>query len=140
MRQRQAQARREEARAECVRIEEQLNQTTASASAKLRAAAILGTWQAHYAQAVALGELLAAAQRRADEAEAQLQEANRLRIQASLEVEALRALRAREWQSYRKEAARQQQNNLDELGLRRWLAAREEGPFGSPDAPEGERP
>jgi flagellar export protein FliJ len=138
MRQRQAQARREEALAECARIEEQLAQTTASASVKLRAAAILGTWQAHYEQAVALGELLAAAQRRADEAEEQLQEANRLRIQASLEVEALRTLRAREWQSYQKEAARQRQNNLDELGLRRWLAARATGPFGSRDAPEGD--
>jgi flagellar export protein FliJ len=136
IRQQQAQARLEEARAECARIEEQLTRTTANASVKLREAAALGTWQAHYAQAVVLGELLAAGQRQADAAEAQLQEANRLRIQASLEVEALRALRAREWQSYRKEAARQQQNNLDELGLQRWLAARGAGPFGSPDTPE----
>jgi flagellar export protein FliJ len=137
MRQRQAQARREEARAECVRIEEHMARNAADASARLRQAAALGTWQAHYEQAAALDRLLAAARRQADEAEAQLQEANRLRIQASLEVETLRALRAREWQAYRREAARQQQNTLDELGLQRWLAAREAGPFGSPATPEG---
>ncbi len=137
IRQQQARARLEEARAECTRIEEQLDRTTANASAKLREAATLGTWQAHYEQAAVLGERLAAARLQANEAQAQLQEANRLRIQASLEVEALRALCAREWQNYLREAARQQQNNLDELGLQRWLAAQGAGPFGSRDTPEG---
>ena len=103
-----------------------------------RESATLGTWQSHYEQAALLGEMLTTAQGRAAEAEARLQEANRLRIQASLEAEALRGLRAREWQSYRKEAARQQQNNLDELGLQRWLAKRTTGPFASPDPRQGE--
>lgn len=138
MRQQQARAVREEARGECVRIEEQLTQTTASAAEKLREAAMLGTWQAHYAQTAALSEMLAAAQRKLAEAEALLQEANQLRIQAALEVETLRDLRAREWRNYRKEAARQQQNKLDELGLQRWLAGRGKGPFGSPDTGEGD--
>ena len=136
IRQQQARMKLEEERAECGRIEEQLSHTTTNAAAKMREAASLGIWQAHYAQAVALGELLEAAQRRADDAEKQLREADRLRIQAALEVETLRLLRAREWQNYRKEAARHQQNILDELGQRRWLAAREAGPFGSTDTPE----
>jgi flagellar export protein FliJ len=138
MRQQQAAARLEEARSECVRIEEQLAATTTRAAEKLREAAVLGTWQAHYEQAVALGEMLAAAQGRASEAETLLQEANRLRIQAALEVETLRGLRAREWENYRKDAARQQQNNLDELGMQRWMAAQGAGPFGSPAAAEGD--
>ncbi|MGH7168675.1 MAG: flagellar export protein FliJ [Gemmataceae bacterium] len=124
MRQHQARARLEEAHTECTRIEGEMQRVAADAAARLRESAILGTWQAHYEQAALLGEMLTAAQRRTTEAEARLQEANRLRIQASLEVEALRGLRTREWQNYRKEAARQQQNNLDELGLQRWLAKR----------------
>lgn len=125
MRQQQARTRWEEARAECSRIEEQLARTAAQTAVRLREAAALGTWQAHYEQATHLDELLTAAQRRLDEAEKQLQEMNRLRIQAAQEVETLRHLRAKEWQDYRKEAARQQQNKLDELGLQRWLAGRE---------------
>jgi flagellar export protein FliJ len=137
MRQQQARAQWDAARAECIRIEEELAQTTASAAQRLRQAAALGTWQAHYEQAAALDDLFAAAQRRVVEAEKLLQEANRLRIQASLEVETLRDLRAREWREYREQVARHRQNNLDELGLQRWLKAREAGPFGSLDTAEG---
>lgn len=124
IRQQQARARWEEARAECDRIEEQLARMAAKTAEKLREAATLGTWQAHYVQATHLDILLTAAQRRLDEAEKLLQEMNRLRIQAAQEVETLRLLRAKEWQEYRKDAARQQQNKLDELGLQRWLAGR----------------
>lgn len=137
MRQQQARARLEEAQAECVRIEEEMVHLAAAASSRLRESAVLGTWQAHYEQAAHLSELLTAAQRQANDAEARLQEANRLRIQASLEVEALRGLRAREWQNYRKEVGQQRQNNLDELGLQRWLAKRAAEPFASPDPREG---
>ncbi|SRR5579871_24799 len=138
MRQQQARARWEQARAECAQIEEQIARAAVDTAQKLRQAAVLGTWQAHYERAAELGELLAAAQRRVAEAEKLLQEANRLRIQAALEVETLRDLRAKEWQNYRKQAAQQQQNRLDELGVQRWLAARGEGPFGPLDAAEGE--
>ena len=137
IRQQQARARWEEARMECVRIEEQLARTTADAAEKLRTAATLGTWQAHYQQAAHLGERLAAAQRRLAEFEKLLQEANSLRIQAAQEVETLRHLRAREWQAYRKEAARQQQNKLDELDLQRWLV-RDAGPIADPDIEGGD--
>jgi len=139
MRQQQARAHLEEVHAECARIEKEMERIAADAAARLRESATLGTWQAHYEQTAHLGEMLMAAQRRAMEGEARLQEANRLRIQASLEVEALRGLRTREWQNYRKEAAQQQQNNLDELGLQRWLAKRATGPFAGPDPREGEK-
>ena len=127
MRQQRARARWEEARAECVQIEEQLARTAANTAEKLGEAATLGTWQAHYEQVSLLDELLTAAKHRLVEAEKQLQEMNRLRIQAAQEVETLRLLRAKEWEDYRKEAARQQQNKLDELGLQRWLARQKEG-------------
>jgi flagellar export protein FliJ len=139
MQQQRAQARWEEARVECARREKELADTAAHATERLREAAALGTWRNHYAQAAHLGELLAAAQQRLAEAEKLLQEANRLRIQATLEVETLRSLRTKEWQNYRKEAARQQQDKLDELGLQRWLTARGAGPFASPDTAEGDR-
>jgi flagellar export protein FliJ len=137
MKQRQARARWEQARQECLRIEEELARTAANTGARLREAAALGTWRAYYEQATRLGELLTAARLRLAEAEKLLQEANRLRIQAAQEVETLRALRTNEWQSYRKEAARQQQNKLDELGLQRWLAAKVRGPFGISQSGEG---
>lgn len=137
MRQQQARARWEAARAECAKIEEQLADAAAHAAERLQQAAALGTWRAYYERTASLDDLLAAAQRRLIEVENQLQEANRQRIQASLEVEALRDLRAKEWQNYQKQAAQQQQNRLDEIGLQRWLAAREKGPFGSPDPAEG---
>lgn len=138
LRQQQARAGLEAIRAECIHIEDEMQRLATDAAARLRESATLGTWQAHYEQAAFLSDVLTAAQRRAAEAEAQLQEANRLRIQASLEVEALRSLRTREWQDYRKEAARQQQNNLDELGLQRWRANRAAGPLASPDPRQGE--
>jgi flagellar FliJ protein len=138
MRQQQARARLEQEQAECERIEEEVARTAADAEARLREAAALGIWQAVYERTAMLGEQLRAAQRLTDEAEAQLQEADRLRIQASQEAEALRALRARDWEDYRKEAARRRQDNLDEVSLQRWLAARDAGPFGSRDKAEGE--
>lgn len=128
IRQQQARALWEAARAECVRIEEELARTAANTTEKLREAAALGTWQVHYEQTARLGELLTAAQKRLDEAEKLLQETNRLRIQATQEVEMLRDLRAKEWHNYRKETARQQQNKLDELGLQRWLEQRANRP------------
>jgi flagellar export protein FliJ len=136
--QQQARAQWEQARAEWVRMEEELVRTAASTRERLRQAAALGTWRAYYEQAARLGELLAAAQQRFTEAEKRLQEASRLRIQAAQEVETLRTLRAHEWQNFRKEANRRQQNNLDELGLQRWLRARVKGTFGTPDIAEGE--
>lgn len=136
-RQQQARARLDAARAECNRLEDELARTAAEGAARWREVAALGIWQASYERSAALDEMLAAARRLAEEAEKQLQEADRLRIQASLEVESLRALRAREWEDYRKETSRQRQSNLDELGLQRWRAARKAGPFGGPDTGEG---
>lgn len=138
LRQQQARAHLEEAKAECVRIEDEMVRVAAAAAARLRESAGLGTWQAHYEQSAHLAKMLTTAQQRASEAEAALQEANRLRVQASLEVEALRSLRTREWQNYRKETARHKQNNLDELGLQRWLAKRAAGTMARPNSREGE--
>jgi flagellar export protein FliJ len=138
MRQQQARARLEEAQAECLRIEGEMARVAAVAAARLRESVSLGTWQAHFDRLAHLAEMLAAAQRTTGEAEAALQEANRQRLQASLEVEALRGLRSSQWQNHRKDAARQQQNNLDELGLQRWLAQRAERPIASPDPLKGE--
>ena len=123
LQQQKARAIWEQIRVECLNLEEQLAQTATSTSQRLREAAALGTWRAYFERAAHFGELLRAAQRRLAEAEKLLQEANRLRIQAAQEVETLRALRTNEWHNYRREAARRQQDRLDELGLQRWLAA-----------------
>lgn len=59
-----------------------------------------------------------------DRAIQQLAEADRRRIQASVEVEALLTLRHQQWEEYREAQLRAGQRELDELGLWRWLAAR----------------
>jgi flagellar export protein FliJ len=138
MRQQQARAQWEEAKAECTRLEEELLRNAVESAARLRQAAALGTWQAHYERAAMLEQSLRVAQRRADEAEARLQEANRLRIQASLEVEALLTLRTREWETYRRDAERRRQNDLDEVGMQRWLARRAANPFAVVEGSEGD--
>ena len=44
-------------------------------------------------------------------------------VQVATEVEALSTLRGQQWEQWRQEVAAADQERLDELGLRRWMAA-----------------
>lgn len=80
---------------------------------------------AHYAQTRLLGQALTAAEKQLEQAQQELKDADRQRQVIATEVEALLSLRQQQWQAYRQELARAQQEQLDELGLQRWLAGQQ---------------
>ncbi len=85
-------------------------------------------WIAGQKQAVLLSPLLDQAAGLARQAEQQYQEAAAQRTQIAQEVEALLQLRRDQLQAHQHEVARAQQEQLDEVSLRRWLAARADNP------------
>jgi hypothetical protein len=82
----------------------------------------LGRWQ----QSARLGDLLEAAEAKARAAAARYREAAAARTQIAAEVEALFFLRRQEWQEHRLALLRAGQEQLDEVGLRRWLAGQQD--------------
>lgn len=82
-----------------------------------------GEWAAAFQRAERLGEQIAAAKREVQAAEQVLETARRERVQVATEVEALSTLRGQQWAQWRQEVAAADQERLDELGLRRWMAA-----------------
>jgi flagellar FliJ protein len=123
-RQQQARAAFEAACAEVARAESRVAEAAGGGLGSLRQSAALGMWQARYEQVAALGKVLAAAQAQARQAEVQLQAASLARARIASEVEALIHLRRQQWQAHVKMAERHRQEQLDEMGTRRWLEAR----------------
>lgn len=75
-----------------------------------------------------LGRSIQAAEQGVAEADGKLNAAARERGQLATEVEALTTLRQQQWDQWRHDAQRADQDRLDEVGLRRWMAARADGP------------
>jgi hypothetical protein len=123
-RQQQARAAHDDALAQVARAEARLADAAAGGLQALRQAVALGAWQARYEQAAALGGLLEAARLRAAQTEQLLRAADRARVQASTEVEALVYLRRQQWEAHRQEVAARAQELLDEGSMRRWQEAR----------------
>lgn len=82
-----------------------------------------GEWAAAFARAERLGEQITAARQDLVTAEQVLETARRERVQVATEVEALSTLRGQQWEQWRQEVAAADQERLDELGMRRWMAA-----------------
>ncbi len=91
-------------------------------------------WGSASDMAERLGESIRAAEDEAAAAERKLAAAAQERAQLATEAEALATLRRQQWDKWRQEAQKADQDRLDELGLRRWQAARGEGDAG-PQAP-----
>lgn len=130
-RERQAELRQQQARGELARLEQEicrLEERIRQSAELLQSAAARASdplpWIARYEQSRQLAEILDAARQSERRALAKLEEANRLRKKASIEVEALLLLRRQELQAYQKEAQHEQQNWLDEQGLRKWRGER----------------
>jgi flagellar export protein FliJ len=83
-----------------------------------------GAWLAGYWHAVQLGQAVQAAEQRVALATAEYQQAATKRQQAAKEVEILVTLRQQRWQMHQQEVGRQRQEQLDEMGMRRWSANR----------------
>lgn len=82
-----------------------------------------GEWAAAFVRAERLGERITAAKQDLVAAEQVLETARRERVQVATEVEALSTLRGQQWEQWRQEVAAADQERLDELGMRRWMAA-----------------
>lgn len=125
LRQQAARAALDAALAEVVRAEERVAEAAGGGEEALRRAVAAGLWQARYEQVAALGQGLEAAQAQARDAEQKVQEAAKARARVAAEVETLQLLRRQQWQAHQDDMARRGQAHLDEVGLRRWRAARD---------------
>lgn len=111
---------REAARSRVRSLREQLDQSTARFAGRAADLALRLAQSRHLAQA---GELLRQAEEQLVRAEHTVKEANSVWSQAAREVEVLVRLRGRRWQDYLLQKSRAEQEQLDELGMRRWLTA-----------------
>lgn len=120
LRQQQARLAVEAARARVSLLQEELTRAARSLQDKVGRAAASGEWVAGAEHTARLGKALGAAEadvRRADE---DLRAAAVERTRVATEVEALLHLRQEAWQVHHEEAQRDEQERLDELGMRRW--------------------
>ena len=113
----------EQARGEVRVLAERLAESAAAIEKDIGQTIPPDSWMARYHHAAQIGRALEAAEARARHAEERLQEAQRKRARIATEVEALRTLERQEWDKHIDESKRSQQENLDEIGLRRWQAA-----------------
>jgi flagellar protein FliJ len=70
-----------------------------------------------------LGNSIRAGEDQVTAAEEKLAAASQERATLATEVEALATLRQQQWDRWRQEAKAADQDRLDEVGLRRWMAA-----------------
>jgi flagellar FliJ protein len=120
---RQEQARRavEQARVEVAALWDLINQDARALLPKMGLPVPAAMWIASYDHARIKDQALKEAEGRLLAAENRLVEASVQRRKALTEVEALVHLRTNQSQEYRDLFLRKQQENLDEVGMRRWL-------------------
>ncbi|MBA4065306.1 MAG: flagellar export protein FliJ [Isosphaera sp.] len=131
--QQRAAAAVERAREKLRGLREQLARVSERFAAAVGSAMTPQQWGSASDLAERLGDGIRAAEDEAAAAERKLAAAAQERAQVATEVEALATLRRQQWDRWRQEAQRADQDRLDELGLRRWQAARDEG--AGPQAP-----
>lgn len=125
LRQRQARAALDKALAIVHGLQNQLTQAAQLFEAALAGHDRLASGFEQQQHSVLLGRLLEAAEADARQADRAFQDACKARTQLATEVEALLFLKKQHWDDYRKELAHVQLADMDEMGMRRWLAARE---------------
>jgi flagellar protein FliJ len=121
--QQKAQQRVADAAARVTSLTDQLAKASDHMAGRVGQAMAAGEWAAAFERADRLGEQIAAAKADVLAAEQVLDTARRERVQVATEVEALSTLRGQQWEQWRQEVAAADQERLDELGLRRWMAA-----------------
>ncbi len=84
-------------------------------------------WAAASDMSERIGQSIHQAEHAVDEAVLKLKAAAQERAQVATEVEALSTLRQQQWDQWRQETRQADQSRLDELGIRRWQAARDAG-------------
>jgi flagellar biosynthesis chaperone FliJ len=79
-----------------------------------------------------LGRSIAQSERDVTAAEERLHAAAQERAQLTTEVEAISTLREQQWEVWKQEAQKADQDRLDEVGLRLWQAGRAEDEAAAP--------
>lgn len=110
----------EDLRAQLTRVSEQFTASVGRAMTPHQ-------WSAAADLSERLGQSIRISEQEVEQAEQMLIAAAEHRAQIATEVEALDTLRRQQWEQWQQEAQRADQDRLDELGLRRWLQARDEG-------------
>ena len=119
--QRRAMAALQEIQDEARRIRDEMTQIADSLSEKMHDAVDLTLCVAFNRKSTQLEARLRETKKKELAATVKLQEANARRKKIAVEVEALLTLKREQWQAYRRAADRKTQEQLDDLGLRRWL-------------------
>lgn len=125
LRQKQARAALDAARAEVAALHELVARSAAALAAALPGAADDPAWLTRQQQSLRLAPLIERAEGKAREADVHYQKASAERTQIATEVEALLHLRGEEWRAHRLEVLRVQQEQLDEVGMRLWRAGQD---------------
>lgn len=124
MRQKQARVALDAARADVAALNDQIARNAAEYEARLgrggAADGLLGLWQ----QSARFADQMSFLEARVHQAAAHYQAASAARAQIATEVEALLGLRRQKWEEHRLLAQRAQQEQLDDVGMRRWRAGR----------------
>lgn len=119
-----ARAKVEAARAEAAVLQNRMRTEAEALAAKIGTVIDPGVWTAHYEVSRVLSLSIDTAEGKVRQATQEFQQIGALRRQIATEVEALLSLRQRDWEIYRQDLLREQQGQLDEIGLRRWLNGR----------------
>jgi flagellar export protein FliJ len=122
--QKQAAAALQAAKVEARALGEQLDRVCLGLQQKLGKPQNTTTWMAVYLQSARLQQALQTAVGKVESAAQLYDRAALARKQAAVEVEMLVTLRQRKWQVHCRDMQLAAQEQLDELGLRRWQAAR----------------
>jgi len=83
-------------------------------------------WSSAAELAERLGRSIADQEQEVARAEARLLAAAQERAQVATEVEAISTLKRQQWDQWKQEAQKADQDRLDEVGLRQWMSALEE--------------
>jgi hypothetical protein len=125
LRQKQARAALDAARAEAAALHELVARSAAELAAGLAGAADDPAWLTRQQQSLRLAPLIELAEGKARKAEGEYQQASAERTRIATEVEALLHLRGEEWREHRLAVLKAQQEQLDEVGMRLWRAGQD---------------
>jgi flagellar FliJ protein len=137
--QRRALEAAEQARAALQGLRDQLSRISDQFAASVGQAMQPYQWASASDLAERLGKSIHGAEQAVEKAEQKLLTAAQERAQLATEVEAISTLRQQQWDLWRHEAQKADQDRLDEVGLRLWQNARDEAEanaveYGKPDA------
>ncbi len=138
--QQRAQAALEQARTTLQGFRDQLTRVSDQFSAAIGRAMPSLQWAFASDMAERLGRSIGQSEQEVAAAEQKLFAAAQERAQLATEVEAIATLRRQQWELWRQEAQKADQDRLDEVGLRLWQLARDDEEAAARDGPPAADP